>query len=94
MHAETFAIAVYNSDREVLNFMGIDGKDQQLVYGTDSLKHGESLSVQCFLNLEEITIENFSVSHKDIAEARKVIGSVLMESLIYLPLVSIPRKIF
>lgn len=87
MPADTFAIGVFNKERMVLNFTGIDKNKKVVSTGSDYLTDPNNLSVWCFTNTQPIFINDFEIEYKKyITEIPKSWRG--QKSMIYLPLLS------
>jgi serine phosphatase RsbU (regulator of sigma subunit) len=93
MDAAIFAIAIYNEDRKVLDFLGKESIDGEILRNSDPLDNEKLLSVWCFVNQQEIFINNYSQNNHPFEQYDSKPDFQKRESLIYLPLTSKEKKI-
>lgn len=86
--AKTFALGIHNELEETLDFMGLDNNNHELSYGSDLLTDTNNLSVQCFTSQKPIVINDFKKQQKELGVKPRMLGDSIMQSLIYLPLIS------
>ncbi|NOZ46704.1 MAG: SpoIIE family protein phosphatase [Chlorobi bacterium] len=93
MDASIFAIGLYNAQKNVLDFLGKESKDGELLKSVDSLSNEKQLSVWCFNNQKEIVLNNSSENKNEFKFYKSNPNEIVRESLIYLPLTVKKKKI-
>ncbi|NJM15530.1 MAG: GAF domain-containing protein [Bacteroidales bacterium] len=94
MDTAAFGIGLYNEEKKHIEFPSFFENGKKLPFFVKELSSGQSLSVRCFLNKEEIVINNLSQDYKKyLSSLPEVQTSKMPESMIHLPLVVEKRTI-
>lgn len=96
MDASAFGIAIFNEERNWLEFPGFMEKGEKLPIHYQPLEDKERYSVWCFDNQKEIFISDYIGEYNNFFPGATVpspLAGELPESLIYIPLVHKNRKI-
>ena len=93
MDASCFGIGVFNNEKEALEFTNFIEKGEVLPYSVDYLSNEKLPSVKCFLNSEDIFINNLAEVYNAFSMPIEEDRGELPSSLIYLPLMVESRRI-
>ncbi len=94
MDASVFAIGIYNSEKNRIEFDGAIEKSKNLEFHYDDVNNKKQLSVICFDNQKEIIINNLLDEYQNYFDQEpKAIAGDIPNSLIYLPLINKETKI-
>lgn len=89
MPASVFAIGIYEPDKNILDFYGVEQEKEGIQRAHDEVKNPpKALSDWCFINSKEVCIQNTDVSYIEYVSIKpEVLTSLGSQSVIYLPMV-------